>query len=50
MAWYVRRLSILAPDGNTRLPVNELSMNGRYVQADTAGKGPSVPDVVTRRK
>ena len=49
MAWYVLRLSILAPDGNTRLPMNELSINGRDVQADTAGKGPSVSDGYTQK-
>ncbi len=49
MAWYVLRLSILAPDGNTRLPMNVLPMNGSYVQPNTAGKGPSVPDGYTQR-
>eukprot|EP00964_Phaeocystis_antarctica_P098067 scaffold64122_cov72-Phaeocystis_antarctica.AAC.3 len=49
LAWYVLRLSILAPDGNTRLPMNVLPMNGLYAQQDTAGKGPSVPDGYTQR-
>lgn len=48
MARYVLRLSILAPDGNTRLPMNVLPMNGSY-RPNTAGKGPSVPDGCTQR-
>jgi hypothetical protein len=48
MAWYVLRLSILAPEGNTRLPMNVLPMNGSY-RPITAGKGPSVPDGCTQR-
>ena len=48
MAWYVLRLSILAPDGNTRLPMNVLPTNGSY-RPNTAGKGPSVPDGCTQR-
>ena len=49
MASYVLKLSILAPDRNTRLPMNVLPMNGLYAQQDTAGKGPSVPDGYTQR-
>ena len=45
--WYVLRLSILAPDGNTRLPMNVLPKNGSY-RPITAGKGPSVPEGARR--
>ena len=47
--WYVLRLSILAPDGNTRLPMNVLPKNGSY-RPIPAGKGPSVPEGARRER